>query len=116
MINPPDDLLEDLQSALPPEQQPISPPPTSSDLRANGDAPTNSQYYDQIGQDSASRSSTELGYDRMASPQERGSVASSGTTVRGVLSVLLCSQLHTLYVKYRDIMGRREGTDFVHSL
>ena len=81
MINPPDELLADLQSALPPEQQAPSPlpsaggtaPPVSSEPRAsNGGPPVNghvSPPHDHL-------------YDRtehagMNVPPERASIAST---------------------------------------
>lgn len=66
MINPPDDLLEDLQSALPPELQVPTPEPGG---KANGQA-----HFDHL-------------YDRTSHIEpERGSVASN--TVSVVLLVL----------------------------
>lgn len=67
MINPPDDLLADLQSALPPEQQVTSPPPTSaSGHKSNGHA-----HFDQ-----------EHFYDRTShDPPARASVTSAGTVI-----------------------------------
>lgn len=62
MINPPDDLLADLQSALPPEQQVTSPP--SGEGRANGHAHLDEDHF----------------YDRtMHDNPERASVASTST-------------------------------------
>lgn len=48
MINPPDDLLADLQSALPPEQ-PVTTPPPSSGRRnqANGHADMDDHFYNR---------------------------------------------------------------------
>ena len=59
MINPPDELLADLQSALPPEQQVTSPPPTSaaSDHRANGHAQFDDHFYDRTSHDDPTRAS-----------------------------------------------------------
>lgn len=46
MINPPDELLADLQSALPPEQQVTNPPPSSAGSQANGHAYMDDHFYD----------------------------------------------------------------------
>ena len=53
MLNPPDDLLEDLQSALPPEQQ--VPTPTPGGNRANGHL--NDHFYDRADHEIPERAS-----------------------------------------------------------
>ena len=65
MINPPDDLLADLQSALPPEQQPVPSPPAAGGRQDNGHAEMEERLYNQL-------------EDRQVS---RASVASTGTMV-----------------------------------
>ena len=69
MINPPDDLLADLQSALPPEQQvPTPTPPSSAGRQANGHAHLDDHLYDHAeGFQEPER------YDRMAVAPERAS-------------------------------------------
>ena len=82
MINPPDDLLADLQSALPPEQQTQSPLPSangaalsaSSELsHSNGGPPVNGHdhLYDR----------TEHSGMNVHVPPERASVASTVSQV-----------------------------------
>ena len=55
MINPPDDLLADLQSALPPELQVETPPP--SGRRDNGHAQMEEDLYDHTEQREVVRAS-----------------------------------------------------------
>lgn len=67
MINPPDDLLEDLQSALPPELQvPTPEPPRPSSGQANGHDHLD-HYYDRTSHEGP----------------ERASVASTSTVRKG---------------------------------
>ena len=83
MINPPDDLLADLQSALPPEQQTQSPlpsasgaaPPVSSELsHFNGGPPVN-------GHASSDHLYNRTEHPGMSVPPERASVASTVSQV-----------------------------------
>ncbi len=48
MINPPDDLLADLQSALPPELNVETPPPQAGVHWDNGHAQMEERLYDQM--------------------------------------------------------------------
>ena len=61
MINPPDDLLADLQSALPPEQQVTCPAPTSpsgSGHKSNGQAHLDQDhFYDRTSHEGPARGS-----------------------------------------------------------
>ena len=80
MINPPDELLADLQSALPPEQQvpTPTPPSSSSGYQVNGHDHLDDHFYDRTSH------SREGAYDRMSSPPDRTSAGSSSTVRFGI--------------------------------
>lgn len=61
MINPPDELLEDLQSALPPEQAVTVPRPSStSSSQANGHANLDDHFYDHASHESSNNSTVRM--------------------------------------------------------
>ena len=104
MINPPDDLLEDLQSALPPEQQAYSPlqgvtSSGRSSSRSNG-RPVDVNGFTSPPHDHL--------YDRTEHPgvdvrlqQERESMASTVSQKQSMVCVLVASGLESMCLYIR---------------